>query len=186
MEQRDWLDEEQFTELFAIGQGLPGPTSTQLVISTATSRAGPLGGLLAFFLWNLPGLIVLTCCGVLIEEFVNPDEPPWYLAGLPPAAISLVFKAFYGFAVKLDSLQVCLALCSCLTAILINNDDDISPSSSQWVFPSLLALGGFITFLDSKRTTPFSTYKSPSKGWDSEDDTTFKRMLCFSRCNESS
>lgn len=44
--QRDWLDEEQFTELFAIGQGLPGPTSTQLVISTALSRAGPLGGLL--------------------------------------------------------------------------------------------------------------------------------------------
>lgn len=44
--QRDWLDEEAFTELFAIGQGLPGPTSTQLVVSTALSRAGPLGGLM--------------------------------------------------------------------------------------------------------------------------------------------
>ena len=48
--QRNWLDEEQFTELFAIGQGLPGPTSTQLVISTALSRAGPLGGLSEFIL----------------------------------------------------------------------------------------------------------------------------------------
>ena len=67
--QRDWLDEEQFTELFAIGQGLPGPTSTQLVISTATSRAGPLGGLLAFFLWNLPGLVVLITCGVLVSWY---------------------------------------------------------------------------------------------------------------------
>lgn len=94
--QRDWLDEEQFTELFAIGQvsrsvtklvsekrkhiflhsyllltttkkGLPGPTSTQLVISTALSRAGPLGGLMALILWNLPGLVVLTLCGVLID-----------------------------------------------------------------------------------------------------------------------
>ena len=43
--QRNWLDEDQFTELFAIGQGLPGPTSTQLVVSTALARAGPIGGL---------------------------------------------------------------------------------------------------------------------------------------------
>lgn len=176
VEQRDWLDEEQFTELFAIGQGLPGPTSTQLVISTATSRAGPLGGLMAFFLWNLPGLVVLTCAGVVIDEFVDPDSPPWYLAGLPPAAISLVFKAFYGFASKLDKLQIWLALFSCLVAILINNDANIKPSSSQWVFPSVLALGGLITYIDSKRANPFSTYKSPSKGWDAESDTTFKRI----------
>ena len=103
VEQRQWMDEEEFTELFAIGQGirlcfdfffkkvlyqipnvlllfsilgLPGPTSTQLVISTALSRAGPLGGLMAFFLWNLPGLIVLTACGVLLAEFIpDPDDP---------------------------------------------------------------------------------------------------------------
>ena len=30
----------------------------------------------------------------------NPHS--WYLVGLPPAAISLIFKAFYGFGQKLD------------------------------------------------------------------------------------
>eukprot|EP00977_Amphora_coffeiformis_P008943 scaffold2028_cov191-Amphora_coffeaeformis.AAC.8 len=174
VDQRDWLDEEQFTELFAIGQGLPGPTSTQLVISTALSRAGPLGGLMAFFLWNLPGLVVLTISGILIEEFV-PDEPPFYLAGLPPAAISLVFKAFYGFASKLDDLGICLSLGSCLVAILINNDENIDPRSSQWVFPTVLAIGGLITLFDSKREKPWSTYKAPSKGWEKESDETMKR-----------
>ena len=72
------MDEEQFTELFAIGQGLPGPTSTQLVISTALSRAGPLGGLTAFFLWNLPGLLVLTTCGVLLSAYIDPNNPPFW------------------------------------------------------------------------------------------------------------
>lgn len=131
---------------------------------------------MAFFLWNLPGLIILTLCGILIDAYVDPNNPPWYLVGLPPAAIGLVFKAFYAFGMKLDSLGICLALFSCLVAILINNDADIEPTSSQWVFPSTLALGGIITLIDSKRATPFASYGSPSKGWDREDDETMKRI----------
>ena len=174
--QRKWMDEEQFTELFAIGQGLPGPTSTQLVISTALSRAGPLGGLLAFFLWNLPGLIVLIICGVLLAEFIDRDDLPWWLAGLPPAAISLVFKAFYGFGIKLDKFGVCLALCSALVTILINNDARIDAASSQWVFPSMLAIGGLLTYIDHKRANPFSSYGSQSAGWDADSDELMKRI----------
>ena len=77
---------------------MPGPSSTQLVVSCALSRAGPLGGLVALLLWNLPGLVFLTACGIVIEAFVDPENPPWYLIGIPPAAIALVFVAFYNFA----------------------------------------------------------------------------------------
>lgn len=174
--QKNWMDEDAFTELFAIGQGLPGPTSTQLVISTALARAGPLGGLMAFFLWNLPGLVVLTVCGELIKNFIDPDDPPFWLVGLPPAAISLVFKAFYGFGAKLDSLGVILALISACVAILINGDEVIKPTSSQFVFPSMLAAGGIVAFLDSRRSNPLGTYKAPSKGWDAQSDITINRI----------
>lgn len=43
-----------------------------------------------------------------VLQFIDPNNPPFYLIGLPPAAISLVFKAFYGFASKLDSLGIIL------------------------------------------------------------------------------
>jgi chromate transport protein ChrA len=145
------------------------------VISAALSRAGPFGGILAFMLWNLPGMIVLTLAGVLIGAFIDPNNPPWYLVGLPPAAVSLVFKAFYDFALKLDKLGIVLALATCLVAILLNNDANISPRSGQWVFPTMLALGGLVTWIDSKRKNPFSTYGSPSLGWDKEGDETMKR-----------
>eukprot|EP00546_Thalassionema_frauenfeldii_P019962 CAMPEP_0178897802 /NCGR_PEP_ID=MMETSP0786-20121207/1960_1 /TAXON_ID=186022 /ORGANISM="Thalassionema frauenfeldii, Strain CCMP 1798" /LENGTH=490 /DNA_ID=CAMNT_0020568415 /DNA_START=161 /DNA_END=1636 /DNA_ORIENTATION=- len=177
--QRGWMDEDQFTELFAIGQGLPGPTSTQLVVSTALSRAGAIGGLTAFFLWNVPGLVVLTVSlwGIAHDFIEDPDNPPFWLAGLPPAAVSLVFKAFYGFCQKLDKLGLCLALVSGLIAIGINHDARIPPTSSQYVFPITLAVGGLITFLDSKRTKPFSSYdKPPSAGWKVESDALMKRI----------
>lgn len=135
-----------------------------------------MGGLLAFFLWNLPGLVILTLCGVLLDAYVDPENPPFWLAGLPPAAISLVFKAFYGFGAKLDTLGIWLALFSSLVAILINNDDNIKPSSSQFVFPICLALGGLVTLVDSKREKPFADYGSPSAGWDARSDETFKRI----------
>ncbi len=174
--QRDWMDEDQFTELFAIGQGLPGPTSTQLVISTALARAGPLGGLLAFFLWNLPGLVVLTVSGILIANFLDPNDPPFYLIGIAPAAISLVFKAFYGFTKKLDDLGIILSLISASVAILINGDSNIPRTSSQYVFPSMLAAGSIVCLIDSKRANPFGKYASASKGWDAKDDLTMRRI----------
>ena len=129
----NWMEEDEFLELFAIGQGLPGPTSTQLVVSCATARAGPLGGVLALFMWNLPGLIVCTTCGVLVTSFLDPNDPPFYLAGLAPAAIALLFKAAYGFAGKLDRLGACMSLISCCVSVIIAGDKKIDKGVCQWV-----------------------------------------------------
>lgn len=109
---------------------------------------------------------------ILSASFIN----SWYLIGLPAAAVSLVFKAFYGFATKLDTLGILLALFSSLVAILINNDARIQPTSSQWVFPCTLAIGACITLIDSKRKNPFSEYKPPSPGWERDSDETMKRI----------
>ena len=39
-----------------------------------------------------------------------------------------------------------------------------------------MAVGGLITFIDHKRPNPFSSYGSPSGGWDRESDETMKRI----------
>ena len=56
----NWIDEEAFMELFALCMALPGPSSTQVVISTAVTHAGPLGGMIAYIFWNLPGKVTLS------------------------------------------------------------------------------------------------------------------------------
>jgi chromate transporter len=174
--QRQWMDDGAFMELFAIGQGLPGPTSTQLVISTATQHAGPLGGIIAFIFWNLPGLVVLTVCGILIAAFLDPDNPPWYLVGIPPAAITLVFVAFFQFCQPLDKLGVVLALITSLVAIWIDGDVRVPRTAAQYAYPSMLILGGVVTLLDSNRSKPLGVYNPPSTGWNSTDDRTIKRI----------
>ncbi|CAN0530827.1 unnamed protein product, partial [Scytosiphon promiscuus] len=38
VDKSQWLTEEQFVELMAVGQGLPGPTSTQVGIGFRVAR----------------------------------------------------------------------------------------------------------------------------------------------------
>ena len=170
----NWLDEDEFMELFAIGQGLPGPTSTQLVVSCATSRAGMLGGILALLMWNLPGFVVCTVCSVLAKEFVTGEEK--WLAGFAPAAIALLFSAAYGFTGKLDNLGKPMALVSCVVAVLIAGDNNIDKTVCQWVYPLLLIGGCLFTLIDSKRENPFGDYGKAQKGWDATSDQTMKRI----------
>ena len=57
---RGWLDEEQFGELVALTNLLPGPSSSQLGIAIGTQRAGKLGGLAAWVGFTLPSALALT------------------------------------------------------------------------------------------------------------------------------
>jgi hypothetical protein len=44
-------------------------------VLTALARAGAIGGITAFVIFNIPGLVVLITCGVLISTFINPNNP---------------------------------------------------------------------------------------------------------------
>mmetsp|Transcript_25854 Transcript_25854/g.53072 ORF Transcript_25854/g.53072 Transcript_25854/m.53072 type:complete len:458 (-) Transcript_25854:48-1421(-) len=153
-----WLKEDLFLELFALAQGLPGPSSSQLIISTAATHGGVLGGSIAFLMWSLPGFIVLTTASLFLYGIIDPSNPPIWLLGVPPAAVALIFKAFYGFAQKLDTLGVALAMLACAVSVLINHDENIPSNSSQIVYPVLLFGGGLLTYLDAHRSKPIGTY----------------------------
>jgi len=56
---RRWLDEEEFADLVALAQFLPGPASSQLGFAIGMVRAGPLGGLAAWLGFTLPSAIAM-------------------------------------------------------------------------------------------------------------------------------
>lgn len=59
VERRKWLTDDQFGQLLALCQFLPGPASSQLGFSIGLLRAGWLGAISAFVAFTLPSALLL-------------------------------------------------------------------------------------------------------------------------------
>lgn len=57
---RKWLSEQQYGELVAIAQFLPGPTSSQVGFAIGLKKGGTIGGISSFIGFTLPSAIILT------------------------------------------------------------------------------------------------------------------------------
>jgi len=57
--QRRWCDEDSFAEIIALGQSLPGPSSSQVCFGLGIVRAGWLGGVAAWTGFTLPSALLM-------------------------------------------------------------------------------------------------------------------------------
>ena len=56
---RRWLSEDEYAQLLAICQALPGPASSQLGFAVGLLRGGWRGGLMAFLGFTLPSALLM-------------------------------------------------------------------------------------------------------------------------------
>ena len=93
---RGWIAEEQFGELVALSNLLPGPSSSQLGIAVGVHRAGKLGGLAAWLGFTLPSAVALTALGIWARD-VDLAGAGW-VHGLELAAAAVVATAVSAMA----------------------------------------------------------------------------------------
>jgi chromate transporter len=91
VEQRKWLDAQEFEDAIAVCNLLPGPASTQLAIFCAWRLRGRLGALTGGAAFIIPGLIAILALAAL---FLSSSPPLWVLgagagagAAVPAVAI---------------------------------------------------------------------------------------------------
>lgn len=147
-----WVDETVFLDLFALGNALPGPGSTQLAFSIAVVCHGVLAGLLAFFLWSLPGAIGMGILGYGVGRI--PDQIPAIvmalLTGLNAAAVGLIALAAVqlGHAAATDKITLVILWLSASFGICYH---------APWMYPVLIVAGGLTTLLWDFRRQWFIT-----------------------------
>jgi len=144
---RKWLDEQNYADLLALCQFLPGPSSSQMGIALGITRAGLWGGLAAWLGFTLPSAIALTIFAYATSGVHGITQAGW-LHGLLVVAVAVVAQAVWGMATTLcpDRPRATIAILSAIAILLW-------PVATLQIV--ILAIGGLIgwRFLRSTEVT---------------------------------
>ena len=116
---RKWVDEENYADLLALCQFLPGPSSSQMGMALGMTRAGISGGLAAWLGFTLPSAIILTLFAYVTTTIHGVTQAGW-LHGLLVVAVAVVAQAVWGMATTLcpDRPRATIALLAAITILL--------------------------------------------------------------------
>lgn len=140
---KNYLTEEELVELIALTGILPGPSSTQTIVSIGYKVGGPLLALLTMLVWALPVIIIMILLSFfysITEKFkVEKDV----LRFISPMAVGFVIVSAYriGRKVVKDKLTFYLYIFAVILTYFIRK---------PWIFPLVLIMGGVISITSYK------------------------------------
>ncbi|MBV1758872.1 MAG: chromate efflux transporter [Dethiosulfatibacter sp.] len=140
---KKYLSEEDLIELMALCSILPGPTSTQTIVSIGYKTGGPLLAFFTMLVWALPVIIAMTLLSFLYQFLALQNISQEGLRYIGPMAVGFIIVAAYriGKKVVTDKVTIILFLLGAITTYFIR---------SPWIFPIVLVIGGITSVLLSK------------------------------------
>lgn len=140
---KKYLTEEELVELIALTSILPGPSSTQTIISIGYKFGGPFLAFLTMLVWALPVLMLMTVLSFLSEFLGKMNISQDGLRYIGPMAVGFIIVAAYriGRKVVTDKIALVLLLFGGITTYFIRE---------AWIYPLVLLIGGVVSIKTSK------------------------------------
>lgn len=90
VQQRGWLTQEEFNEVLALCQVLPGPNVVNVAVVLGVRWAGMPGAIAALFGLVGPSVVLMICAGILYRRFGELPGLRGLLVALAAAAAGLI------------------------------------------------------------------------------------------------
>ncbi|MCX6215925.1 chromate efflux transporter [Spirosoma sp.] len=140
VQKRRYLTEDELLELNALGQVLPGPTSTQTITAIGFKIGGPNLAYITLLVWILPAVCIMTAAGMGIYYLEKHHLSLQFARFIQPMAVGFMVVAGYRIGQKVIKNQVSLALA--LIAVVV-----AYLFRSPFMTPIVIAVGGLTTAL---------------------------------------
>ena len=153
VEGRGYLTNDELMEYFSLCQMLPGPSSTQTLMSIGYQFGGRLLAFLTLLVWVLPAFILLTLCAIFIGAFQ--EKALDYLRFVQPVAVGFVIVAGIKMvkkSVKNRQGYLLAGMAFIVTALLRHPLDTWLNMKTPWMFPIVLVSAGLFSYFDFKGT----------------------------------
>lgn len=117
---RRWLSEQDYADLVALCQFLPGPASSQVGFAIGLQRGGGWGAAAAWTAFTLPSAIILVAFA-LSASLLDGPVSQGIIHGLKVAAVAVVAHAVLGMARNLcpDQQRAGIALAAVLLVVFV-------------------------------------------------------------------
>jgi len=135
---RKYLSDTDLTDIYALCQVLPGPTSTQTLCALGYRLGGPALAYLTLLIWLLPSVAIMTTAGVLVASFEDKQISLDFTRFIQPMAVGMVAYAAYSISLKTVNTKTGLAL---MVVAGVSSYFIQTP----FVFPVILLLAGLVT-----------------------------------------
>lgn len=141
---KEYLNEKELVELMALNTVLPGPTSTQTIVSIGYKMGGPKLAFLTLLVWALPVIFIMTGLSFLYVFLDSINLSHQVLKYIGPMAVGFIIVAALriGKKVVADRLTFILLIFGALTTYFFR---------SSIVFPIVLVIGGIVSLVFSKK-----------------------------------
>lgn len=139
----NYLKEEELLELMALTAILPGPSSTQTLVSIAYKYGGPILALLTLLVWALPVVIIMTLLSFLGDFLFKMNISQDSLRYIGPMAVGFIGVAAYRLGGKVIRNRTSLLL-------FIFGSIATYRFRQIWVYPLVLVIGGLVSIRRSK------------------------------------
>jgi len=148
VEDRRYLSAEEFIELNALCQMLPGPTSTQTITAIGFKRGGALLALITLFTWILPAALIMTILAFAFSFFKTQAISTDFLKYIQPMAVGFIAYAGYRISSTVIKSKIGwgLLIFSTVITYLVQK---------PFIFPAVLIFGGIVTNFTSKEKANF-------------------------------
>ena len=149
---KQYLSEEELVELIALCSILPGPSSTQTIVSVGYKMGGPLLALLTMLVWALPVLTIMTTLSFMYVMLNRLNLSSDGLRFIGPMAVGFIVVAAIkiGKKVVVDRMTAGLMILGAVLTYFIR---------SPWIFPAVLVFGGLVSILASKEKALWNRVK---------------------------
>lgn len=139
---KKYISQTELIEMVSLCNMLPGPTSTQLIISIGHKLGGPKLALPAMVIWALPSLIIMSMLSFLYLFLQQGNFSTDALRYIAPMAVGFILIAALrmGRTVITNSTTAILFVLSILLTFIVR---------APWSLPLILVLGGVVTVLAS-------------------------------------
>lgn len=100
VQRRKWLTDEQFLDLLAATNLIPGPNSTEMAIHIGSLRAGWPGLITGGLAFTLPAMLIVLALSWAYVRFGATPQAGWLLYGIKPVMIAIILQALWALGRK--------------------------------------------------------------------------------------